>query len=709
MVKHPGIALFLYLIGAAQVTLSAEKLYVAPHGDDGNPGTYAKPLASLAGAQYRIRQISVQNSKKDTIYVHMLPGTYYLSNPLVVTPTDGGTIDAPVIYTAADETSKPRLHGGIKLDRFEAISPTLWRVHIPQVTQLGLRFEQLYINGQRRVRARTPNEGYFFKVDSVKQIAFSGRSQTGLFVNKRIVPSPSAQNTIKQLLNDTVDGALAVFHQKWTIAKEFVHYADPHGNIHVIGKEMPSWNTMDSKTRFYIENHPHALDAPGEWFLANDGYLYYIPIPGESITHTEAVVPTIDKFIIIQGEKQNPVKHLIFKNLIFSVSGSHTPKEGIPLGQAANAVDAAITVEHANNITFTNCEISNTATYALWFKAGSHKNVVSQCHFHDLGAGGIKIGTTNLPADTVELVRHITVDNNIIQHGGYTYADGVGIAIFHASDNKISHNDIADFRYSGISVGWTWGYGESPAKRNQIVHNHIHHLGWAELSDMGGIYTLGPSEGTVIANNVIHHVFAFDYGGWGIYTDEGTSHILIENNLVYRCSNAGYMHHYGRDNTIRNNIFALNIESQLQLGKAEDHRSFTFTGNIVYVDSGSVFNSTWHSDEGLKAVTTFDRNCYWGISSLENAYHGMDFAAWNARGQDRSSVIADPMFSDPKQGNFHLKSAQVARRIGFEWFDYTQSGVYGEPSWISKAQFSKQMTDQFEQYVRKNDEFFAYF
>jgi hypothetical protein len=231
-----------------------------------------------------------------------------------------------------------------------------------------------------------------------------------------------------------------------------------------------------------------------------------------------------------------------------------------------------------------------------------------------------------------------------------------------------------------------------------IEFNHIHHLGWGELCDMGGVYSLGASEGTTVSNNLIHHIYSFDYGGWGLYTDEGSFGIVEENNLVYSCKSSGFHQHYGKENIIRNNIFALNIKSQLQATRVEEHRSITFSNNIIYYSKGTLLSSNWHKFNLLT-----DYNCYWDTRTKDVRFADIKFNDWQNSGKDQHSVIADPMFKDPARFDFTFSNLSVAKKIRFTPFDYSKAGVYGDKEWIELAKTDKALSAEFDEMVKARE------
>ena len=145
---------------------------------------------------------------------------------------------------------------------------------------------------------------------------------------------------------------------------------------------------------------------------------------------------------------------------------------------------------------------------------------------------------------------------------------------------------------------------------------------------------------------------SYDYGGWGLYTDEGSTGIVMKNNLVYRCSRGGFHQHYGKENRIENNILAYGGEHQIQRTRTEDHISFFLERNIVFWDNDSpLFGSNW-KDNNFRV----DYNLYWHAGKPIKFPGGLSIEQWREqRGQDLHSQIADPRFVDPGKDDFHLK------------------------------------------------------
>jgi hypothetical protein len=678
--KFPGLLLLFIALWSASA--EAERIiYLAPNGLDDNPGTKEQPLASLTGARDLIRGLN----SLDTVRVSIAPGDYFMNAPLELFSQD----NTPVIFEGAGPNVT--FYGGIRVTNWEKVNDGLWRAPVSGRQKGIATFEQFFVNGKRAFRARTPNNG-FFQVESAKEMILDrGQGRIPEFAIQKVFLHPEDVSLLQNESPADIKNTLITFYHKWDVTRKYIDHFDPDSSaVYIRGKGMQPWNRIDGISKYYIENIPSALDAPGEWLLKDDGYVYYIPREGDRIATVSAFIPLIERFITIKGDEQNLVKNKLFKDISFKVAAYHMPKQGNDAMQAAAKVEASIMVDYADNIVFENCELAHTGLYGIWFRRQSSNSSINHCYLHDLGAGGVKIGDYLYNEEEKQVSANNTVNNSIIRDGGHLFPSAVGVIVFHSSDNKITHNEIADFKYSGVSVGWMWGYEvskawttvadkfddlvwkeghyKSPATGNQIAWNHIHHLGWGELSDMGGVYIVSEANGTRIHNNTIHHIYSDTYGGWGLYTDEGATDVTMENNLVYACKNSGFHQHYGKDNIIRNNIFAFNLKGQLQFTRVEKHQSFAFTNNIVYTNSGEMLLGNFK-----EANVRMENNLYWDTRTEVPLFGEMSFKDWKKQ-KDHHSILADPTFIDAENYDFRLKSRATARKIGFKPFDATAAG-----------------------------------
>ena len=651
-------ALLLLLAGLASA--APAEFHVAPTGDDQSAGSPEHPFATIDAAVAAARK--ARSPEGATILVH--DGAYTLARPITISASDDAADADLKLVIAAAPNATPRFSGGRVLTGWKVVADR-WELEIPEVKAGTWDFVDLFVAGARRPRPRLPKSGWFHIARELPALEKETAAGSDCFGFRR----GDLQATWKNLQDVEVLAPLAWVMNRLRIGavkQDTVRFTGPSPSLggHKLSTGLP----------YLVENVREALDTPGQWYLdKTSGILTYLPLPGEDPTKTEVIAPVLDHLVQIEGKPASPIGGITFRGLRFAHTSWQTPPRGHCFPQAEADVPAAIRLQFARKIRFEQCDLTLTGGYGVDFGAGTRECALEDCELTQLGAGGVRIGgAVNLGRpksdDAPELAGWNTVRNCLIAHGGRLHPAAVGVWIGHSPFNTVEQCDITDFYYTGVSLGWSWGYEPSLAHHNTIAHCHIWKIGQQLLSDMGGIYTLGNGPGNVLRGNHIHDIACRPgtYGGWGLYHDEGSTGFLSEENIVHHTSSTAFHQHYGRDNTLRNNIFAFGKEGGLTRSRDESHVSFIFERNIILTNGAPLFNGAWSAGH-----FRFSKNLYWDYANPNPKFPlGGTFADWEHQ-HDPGAILADPGFKE-NEPDFRLKPEIVA--AGFTQLDVTKSG-----------------------------------
>ena len=666
-------------------------LYLSPNGNDSNDGVKA-PMATIDGALRRLEQLRCDGILRFPAKIVLREGVYHLAKTLRISTTFPLSIEG-------EEGKNVILDGGTELTgwrRTTVNGRAAWTAPAPAPIQ------QLYFNGKQMKRAAFPKKGLYRVQDVAPEWAglFSGANH---FKVEKDSFDPSWYNP---------QGIEVIMTHKW--CEEFLPVASfdeatqeltsTHISMFVIAKD---------DTEYRLENVREALLEPGEF--------YY-----DSILKTVTVIPDVD----FEATEERPVapqlgclvqmvgaKYLALRNLRFRHGGAWRPKcsqnydmrcgdftnyaygrefdemTRLPYSvapQAAVQVPGMLFMHQCSDCGIIGCEIVDGGWYGIDVSAGCSNIRLERNHIHHLGGGGVRIGGAAVDQPAEMQTSRVVVTDNHIHDCGLVFLSAVGILVTHAYGNLIEHNHIHDLFYSGISVGWVWGFKDSVTRENRIGWNRIHDLGKGILSDMGGIYLLGIQPGTRVYCNYVANVVRRYYGGWGIYTDEGSSHIVVENNICTDCSSEAFHQHFGRENTLRWNIFAFGGDAVLMMSRGNEHFGFypgeNFSNalacyNNVFVSAGKPFIRS-RVEENLTLPTFISENSVFFNAEGEEPPIASDasegwkcgLAEWQARGFDRTAFCSNPGFYDVSKRDFRFAPDSLLAKLHFPPLDLSKVG-----------------------------------
>ena len=562
MNKKTILSAFFLLVGAHAV---AADLWVSPKGDDASDGSKSHPLATLTQALRTARENRRHGitPEAETTVIHVMAGTYRLTEPVFVRNSDHDLVirgEGSVV-----------LSGGTTIDGWKR-QGRMWVADAPDFNGRPLDFRQIWVDGRKADRARDVKD-----FEKMARILSVDRRNRRLWVPK---------SAVKKVLKGSPYAEM-VLHEMWTVANlrikaihvegdsAAVSFHEPESRIQF---EHPWPSPMVTKdghnSAFYLTNSITLLDQPGEWHHdIRTGKVYYLPREGERMGSTEMTVPALESLVEVIGTSDKHVRNIRFENIRFENTTWMRPsyKGHVPLQAGMYLVDAyrirpqvsrpggdhkldnqgwlgradaAVEISYADDVSFDGCTFTHMGGNALDYMFACVGGKVSGCTFTDIAMNGYVAGSFSPagfethqaynPMDRRDVCTGQTIENSTFTDTGNEDWGSVAILAGFVSGINISHNDISEVPYTGISVGWGWTRQPGCMGNNMIIGNHVWHYG-KHMFDTAGIYTLGSQPNSYIMGNAVHGIYhpsyAHDPNHWFyLYTDEGSSGITVKDN-----------------------------------------------------------------------------------------------------------------------------------------------------------------------------------
>lgn len=645
------------------------------------------PLQTVEQAIKLVREMRAGGEKRPMTIA--FTEDYYTDRPIVLDRPRLGRVDATLCYMAGVTFTsfggRRKLVGGRKLtgwknDTFYG-TPCFSAQLEKNADGTFPVFTDLYVSGRRAALTRYPKgEGTLTAVDTEHNGPDTHLPSRWFIAKKEELAGVEG-----------IEDAIVSLYHYWLDEHSPVESWDPEtGKLTLAYSTRMTISTLygeneaPSALHYYLENVPTTFSAPNEWYLdRRAGKVYYCPVEGETPDSLEAYAPLTDRLFVAEGTPEQPLEDVWLRDLELlctkgDYASSHTRSEAtgkfVP-GSEKFASDSqsvflgtgSVVFRYARRCGIRRCALRFMGVHAVDVSYGCSEVTLEDNVIDSVGAGGIRVFGGDPSMDGKEAVSHVYVRRNVITRCGRRYAAGCGVLICHAHDNEIADNEIAYLDYTGVSVGWEWGYHASSTYNNRVCRNHIHHIGMGRLSDMGAIYTLGPQPGTVIEENRIHDVKSNHYGGWGIYLDEGSSFIRVENNVVFRTKCESFHQHYGAQNVVRNNVFAFGGTGSVYLTKPELHDNVLFERNVfLQKDAPFYTDLSYYGTLGgfvLRKNQLFDLGggepCMIGRQHERRPFLPLANAAQG------ENLLKKPAFADPENGDFTLTDPASVEEIGF--------------------------------------------
>jgi hypothetical protein len=655
---------------------TAAELYVSPAGSDTNPGTKAKPFATIAHARDVVRDLPQR--AKEPVRVILRGGVYRLPATLVFTVADSGAVNAPVEYRSADgETAV--ISGGQVITglKWEPCTNGILQARVPA----GFQTDQLFVNDEQMPMARYPD------FDKSQRI-FNGVAADA-FSDER---AARWQNPAGGFMH-------AMHNSHWGGMHYVITGKDASGKLTYEGGWQNNRPSEPHNTDRFVENIFEELDAPGEWFLnPKTATLYFYPPAGLNLAKATWESVRLKHLVEFRGTEQQPVRFVTLQGLSFR----HAARTFMENKERMLRTDwtvyrgGAVFLTGTEDCRITDCVIDHVGGNALFVNNYHRGLLIRGCHIFQAGGNGIAfvgdpaavrnglVGyssrasfadidkapgpkTPNYPADS-------RVEDCLIHEIGRTEKQVAGVEIDMAMNITVSHCSIYDMPRAGVNIGdgcWGGHVIEFCDVFDTVLEtgDHGSFNSWGRdrfwgLKDIDlDTVTLGENRNLPLLD-VIHPIilrnnrWRCDHG-WDIDLDDGSSNYDIRNNL---CLSGGLKNREGFYRVVENNVVVDNsLHPHVWYGNSQD----IFRRNIVLAPY-----------RPIRVKAPWGRECDFNLLHQPGVKGEQPATVLQKEsGLDQHSIVADALFVDAARGDYRVKEGSPALALGFKNFPMDQFGV----------------------------------
>ncbi|WP_189807034.1 right-handed parallel beta-helix repeat-containing protein [Streptomyces tanashiensis] len=509
---------------------------------------------SLTGAQSAVRAKLAATPDAD-VTVLIGDGTYQLGAPWKFGPADSGTAGHPVVWKAA-AGAHPVISGATTVTGWTQVGTSgVWSAPVPA----GSETRQLYVNGKSAKIAQASraelgfngawtgtSTGYTISGDSAAMAWFGALTAAQVSGVEFTYPGGNGQWTDSRcrVAGFTAStGALTMTQPCWESTTSRSGFSNASGLL-------PSMSRNNKPT---LVQNARSLLSEGEWYLDSAASrLYYQPLAGQQMNSLDVKLPRLESLLQGAGRLANPLHDVTFQGLQFSYATWNAPSgpsgfsdvqsnlrmslgrnQGLctfsspagtcPFGALTQPL-GNVSLTASNNVTLRGNRFTALGGAGLSVMYGSKNTLIQGNEFTDIASTAIILGCTYDPTpadpthadgirknctpdaaavsgDTIgenEILTGTTVSDNIIHRIGVDYASACGITLLFSRGTTITHNNLYDLPYTGITAG--------------VIQGHVDDANHPQNST-------NINADNTISNNLIHHYLSVRHDGGAVYVE----------------------------------------------------------------------------------------------------------------------------------------------------------------------------------------------